>query len=81
MGFMKKFWIQSDCKISVSVHHWNLHTGKKDFALFLAQPIECKLFCTGHRTKPTSQTEVHDAQVQDVISNLVFGLDDRATAI
>jgi len=24
MEFMKKFRIQSDCKISLSVHHWNL---------------------------------------------------------
>jgi len=22
MEFMNKFWIQLDCKISISVHHW-----------------------------------------------------------
>jgi len=23
MKFMKKIWIQSDCKISISIHHWS----------------------------------------------------------
>jgi len=25
MEFMKKFWIQSDCEIYISVHHWSRH--------------------------------------------------------
>jgi len=59
MEFMKKFRIQSDCKIPISVHHWLLYTSALCQGCQMKISIKKQTMLNRRQTTPIRLFESH----------------------